>query len=105
MNTANTDKGIIIGMLAMNEQIQNSKLRNAIAEVLRGGEPQQPDEIKQRVVSGDEAARILGLTRRSVLNLVKAGSIKRAVLPGRLRGFGYTRDSVEALAVAEGGAK
>lgn len=104
MNAAGMDK-VVLAIGALVGQLENGTMRSRFEAVLRGEEPQQPDAIKQRVVSGDEAARILGMTRRSVTSLAKAGHIKRAVLPGRLRGFGYTRESVEALAVAEGGAQ
>lgn len=73
-------------------------MRDKLEAVLNGEEPQQPDAIRQQVVSGDEAARILNLTRRSVQLLARAGNISKAFLPGRKRAFGYTRSSVELLA-------
>ena len=83
---------------AMAGQIQDEKTRAAIEAALDGEKPRQPDIIKQQVVSGDEAAQILGLTRRSVQLLARAGTIAKAFLPGRRRAFGYVRESVEALA-------
>lgn len=100
---SSADRSMLTAMAAMAGQLQDARTRNAIAAVLNGSEPNKQDVIRQRVVSGKEAARILNLTKRSVQLLARAGTIKRAVLPGRSRGFGYLRDSVEELATGVGG--
>lgn len=56
------------------------------------------------VVSVAEAARTLGVSKRTAQNLVAQGHLKRVVLPGRSRGYGVTRASLSSL-LKTGGAK
>jgi excisionase family DNA binding protein len=98
------DKSMLAAIRAMVGQLDEGKMRDTLEAVLRGDKPkQEEDKIRQEVVSGEEAARMLNCTRRTVQGLAKRGTIRRAVFPGRVRGFGYTRASVEAL-VAGGAA-
>lgn len=88
---------MLAAMVTMAGQIQDAKTRHAVSAALNGDEPRQDKAIRQEVVSGAEAARMLNVTRRTVQTMAKRGVIRRAVFPGRIRGFGYTRSSVEAL--------
>ncbi len=92
------DKAMLAALRAMAEQLTDETTRDALVAVLDGNELPKPDALRQEVLSGAEAARVLGVTSRTVQALAKAGAIARAVLPGRVRGFGYMRASVEALA-------
>lgn len=98
----NSNAAMLAAIRAMVGQLAEGKKRDALVAVLDGNEPPKPDTLRQEVLSGAEAARVLGVTPRTVQMLAKSGTIQRAVLPGRVRGFGYTRASVEA--VARGGA-
>jgi hypothetical protein len=91
---------MLAAVAAMVSQIQNNSIRERLERALRGEEAGAADELRQEVVSGLEAAKVLGCTVRTVQILAKRGSIQRIVLPGRLRGCGYSRKSVEALVTA-----
>lgn len=56
------------------------------------------------VVSVTEAARLLGVSKRTAYSLLSEGHLKRAFLPGRKRAYGVARVSIDALlAVKDGG--
>lgn len=60
--------------------------------------PQEPD----RLLRPKDAAVRLGVTPRTIFNLLKSGALTRVRLPGRKRGCGV-RDSEIADLVAGGG--
>jgi predicted DNA-binding transcriptional regulator AlpA len=60
---------------------------------------QEPD----RLLRPKEAAKRLGMTPRSIFNLLKSGALTRIRLPGRKRGLGIRNSEIDAL--IEGGAK
>ena len=101
-----TDKALLAALLAMAGQVADENVRARVTSAIRG-EEQKPapvvDVIRQKVVTGDEAARILNCTRRTVVTLANSGAIRRALFPGRTKACGYLRESVEAL-VAGGAA-
>lgn len=101
MGFGNNNTAMLGAISALVGQLEHGKTRAALEAVLRG-EELTPEPLRQEVLSGAEAARLLGVTTRTVQSLAAAGSIARAVLPGRVRGFGYVRSSVESL--AKGGA-
>lgn len=101
MGHTNNNTAVLGAISALIGQLENGKTRAALEAVLRG-EELTPGPLRQEVLSGAEAARLLGVTPRTVQALAASGAIARAVLPGRVRGFGYVRSSVERL--AKGGA-
>jgi hypothetical protein len=60
-------------------------------------------DVRREVLSGAEAARMLGLSPRTIWTLAKQGHLVRVQLPGRKRSFGYSRASVEKLAAVKSG--
>lgn len=95
-----SDKSIIAALLALAGQVADEKLQTRLKAVIRGEEAKPApveDAIRQKIVTGNEAARILNCTRRTVVTLANSGAIRRASFPGRTKAFGYDRDSVEAL--------
>ena len=75
------------------------KTRRAIAAIQAADAPpmtQQADATKP-IMSAREAARLLGLTTRTVRRLAKEGHITPLKLPGRKTAFGYDGDTVRAL--------
>ena len=100
------DSGLLAALQTLVEKLADRQLAGRLAAALRGDDaPKGDDPIAQKVLSGEEAAKILGLDRRSVTLLAKQGHIKRVVLPGRVRSCGFLRESVEALLAAKGGGK
>lgn len=94
----NEDTAMLAAIGAMTAQVGNAKIRGRLEQALRGEEPaRQKDELRQEVLSGDEAAKVLGVTRRTIQHLAKKGAIRRVTLPGSSKGCGYQRRSVEAL--------
>ena len=101
---SNADRALIVAIWSMVGQIGDAKTKIRLEAALRD-EPMPPsvpapDTVKRMVLSGAEAAHVLGVTRRTVQSLSKQGILRRVVFPTRKRGFGYARSSVEAL-VAE----
>lgn len=95
----NADKSMIAAIHAMTAQIQDNKTRSALEGALRGEspKPKAEDTIRQEILSGRDAAKMLACTKRTVQMMAKRGAIQRVVFPGNRRGFGYTRASIEAL--------
>lgn len=102
MGFTNNNSAVLGAISALVGQLQDGKKRAAL-EAAMHGEDTAPRPLRQEVLSGAEAARVLGVTARTVQSLAASGAIARAVLPGRVRGFGYVRSSVERL--AKGGAE
>lgn len=100
------DAGLLAALQTLVEKLADRQLADRIAAAMRGDDMSKVEEpIAQKVVSGEEAGKILGLDRRSVTLLAKQGHIQRVVLPGRVRSCGFLRASVEALLAAKGGDK
>lgn len=102
MSFGNNNTAMLGAISALVGQLSKGKTKDALEAALRGDEL-TPGPLRQEVLSGAEAARVLGVTARTVQSLAASGAIARAVLPGRVRGFGYVRSSVERL--AKGGAE
>ncbi len=102
MSCTNNNTAVLGAISALVGQLENGRTRTVLEAALHG-EDTTPGPLRQEVLSGAEAARVLGVTTRTVQALAASGSIARAVLPGRVRGFGYVRSSVERL--AKGGAE
>lgn len=99
----NADKPMRAALRAMAGQLEDSSLRSAIWRLLDGEKPTSADDdSKPKVLSAKEAARMLGVTVRTVGGLAKSGAVRRVKLPGRVRACGYLRASVESLLAAEG---
>ncbi len=60
-------------------------------------------DVRKEILTGAETARMLGLSSRTVWNLVKQGALVRVRLPGRRRSCGISRASVESLLAAKDG--
>lgn len=100
---AHKDDGMVVAMMAMAGQLADAKLRERVESALRGEEPARPkDEVRQEVLSGDEAAKVLGVTRRTIQLMAQRGTIRRVAFPGSQRGIGYERRSVETIAFGKG---
>ena len=97
---ANNQKSMLAAIAALVGQLNAGPVREELEAALRGGprHKAKPDEIRQEIVSGREAAVILNCTKRSVGNFAREGLIVPLRLPGRHRAVGYTRQSVERLA-------
>lgn len=105
---SNADRALIVAIWSMVGQIGDAKTKTRLEAALRD-EPMPPpapapDTIKRMVLSGAEAAHVLGVTRRTVITLCNQGLLQRVVFPTRKRGFGYSRASVEALVAGRKGA-
>lgn len=105
---SNADRALIVAIWSMVGQIGDAKTKTRLEAALRD-EPMPPpapapDTIKRMVLSGAEAAHVLGVTRRTVITLCNQGLLQRVVFPTRKRGFGYSRASVEALVAGRQGA-
>lgn len=102
MSTSNLAASLplLAAIRSLVEQLPDAGLRKRLEGVLDGKAPAEP-EVQKKVVSGDEAARILGSSRRLVQKLASQGKIKIVKLPGRQLALGYLRESVEALAAGE----
>ena len=94
--TQNIDNGTLRAIEALVGTLQTGALRDRLESALTG-QPGKRDELKQQVLSTREAALVLGVSRRTVLNFSKRGFLKRVLVPGATRGIGFTRSSVEAL--------
>lgn len=55
--------------------------------------PVEPD----RLLRPRECAARLGVTPRTVFNLIKTGALQRVVLPGRTRALGVRSSQIDAL--------
>lgn len=102
MGISNKDEALVAAVGAMLGQLDNDKIRERLERALKGEAEPRRDELRQEVVTGSEAARVLNCSVRHVQHLAARGAIKRVVEPGSSRGRGYVRRSVEAL--AQGGA-
>lgn len=99
MKASKKDEAMLASIRAMAGMLDNGRMRDAIVRTLDGGdEAEAPKPLRQEVLSGNQAAQVLGLTRRMVERLAKQGHIRRVKLPGRERSMGYSRRSVEELA-------
>jgi hypothetical protein len=94
----NTTKNAILAILATDETVNPATADHALA-VLEGGEMPRP---LGRVIRTREAARILGVTTKTLRNWTKAGTLVPVYAGGNKLRTGYTEASVRAL--AEGGA-
>ncbi len=97
------DTAMVAAIRAMVAQLSDGKMRTALEMALDGREPvpeTRKDPVRRMVITGDEAGLMLGVTRRTVIKWANKGMLKRAKLPGRKIGFGYTVDSVEAAAAS-----
>lgn len=88
-------------IMNVDPSMTQGKIRKAIDAMLVADNPpppmtQQADATKP-IMSAREAARLLGLTTRTVRRLAKEGHITPLKLPGRKTAFGYDGDTVRAL--------
>lgn len=88
------DKAMLAAIRAMVGQLADEPTRNRILAAIDG--EGQPDEIRKEVLTPRETATVLGITTRRVRGLAAAG--KLAKVQWGERAFGYSRESVEALA-------
>lgn len=94
--TKKTDSPLSNAILALADQLEDGEMKTAIHCAVKGkASPAVPP--RPEVVSGEEAARLLRLTRRTIAGLARSGIVQRVQLPGRTRSIGYLRSSVEAL--------
>jgi hypothetical protein len=101
MSMSSADVAMLAAIRSMVAQLAPGKMRRALEMALDGKEPEAParkDPVRRMVITGDEAGMMLGVSRRTIIKWSNSGLLKRAKLPGRKLGFGYTLDSVEAAA-------
>ena len=91
------DKAMLAAIRAMVGQLADEQARSRILAAIDG--EGQPDAIRKEVLTPRETATVLGVTTRKVRMLAKAG--KLATVKWGERAFGYSRVSVEALAMPE----
>ena len=60
-------------------------------------------DVRKEILTAEEAGKVLGLSSRTVWNLIKQGALARVRLPGRKRSCGISRASVESLLPAKDG--
>lgn len=98
MAAGNSDKAMLAAIRAMVGQLEDGAMRRALEDALDGrtAEARAEQPVRKLVVSGNEAAMMLGVTRRTVQLWAKKGLIRRAKWNGNKRGFGYALDSVSA---------
>ncbi len=89
---------MIAAVRALVAQLPDPALRARIEDAL-DGKPDAAGEVRPEVLSGDDAATILGCKRRCVQKLASEGRIRVLQLPGRKLGCGYLRADIEALLV------
>ncbi len=98
MSVAEHDKGLVASMFAIASQLHNERMRAAVLAALRGEEARmEAAPLRQEVLTGREAAEMLGKSRRTVQILAKKGVIAKVKVPKGKVAFGYTRASIEAL--------
>lgn len=103
MSMSAADTAMLAAIRSMVAQLAPGKMRRALEMALDGEEPKEParkDPVRRMVITGDEAGLMLGVSRRTIIKWANKGMLKRAKLPGRKIGFGYTVDSVEAAAAS-----
>lgn len=64
-----------------------------LRELTKQPAPVEPD----RLLRPRDASARLGVTTRTVFNLLKSGAITRVILPGRTRALGIRNSEIEAL--------
>ena len=98
--TTSTNLSTALPMIAavrlLVEQLPDAALRARIEDAL-DGKPESAGEVRPEVLSGDDAATLLGCKRRTVQLLAAEGKIRVLQLPGRKLGCGYLRADIEAL--------
>jgi excisionase family DNA binding protein len=92
-----SDKAMLGAIRAMVGQLQDKATSARILAAMNGQEG--PDAIRKEVLTPRETATVLGVTTRKVRMLARAG--KLATVKWGERAFGYSRVSVEALAMPE----
>ena len=98
------DMGTRTAIQALVGTLGDDKLRARLERALSGEAAEQERQgggIRPLVVDGREASKMLGVTVRCVRSWAKQGLLRRVVLPGATRAFGYAVDSIEALANGE----
>lgn len=98
MTTSNLSTALpmLAAIRALTVQLPDPALRARIEAAL-DGKPEPSNEIRTEVLSGDQAAALLGCKRRCVQKLASEGRIRVLQLPGRKLGAGYLRADIEAL--------
>lgn len=91
MNSTHRDVKLIATML---ELIESPEIRRRIEKVLQGNDMDTPPD---RVISTEEAGKMLGVTSRSVFNFARQGLLRRVKYPGRKRGGGFRYSDVSRL--------
>lgn len=104
MKTRENDAAVVAAIGALLGQMSAGPVRDRLESAMRGETAKQPDALRQETLSGEEVARVLNCTRRTVVSLAREGVLARVKFPGRQRGAGYSRASVEKLLEAKGGA-
>lgn len=104
MKTSENDTAVVAAIGALMGQLSAGPIRDRLEAALRGEAAKQPDAIRQETLSGEEVARVLNCTRRTVVSLAQQGILARVKFPGRQRGAGYSRASVESILASKGGA-
>ena len=87
-------KTALSAILAADESIPNEAAKRAMA-ILEGGETPRP---LGRVIRTTEAARLLGVTTKTLRNWTKGGALVPVYAGGNKLRTGYTEASVRALA-------
>ncbi len=77
---------------AMLNLIESAEIRARIEAALK-----QEEREVSRVISADQAGRILGKSGRTVFAFAKAGELRRVKFPGRKIGGGFLESDVLAL--------
>lgn len=73
------------------------EIRAAWIKAMRNGEPPAADRLPLRVVTNDEAAGLLGVTKQTLFRYARNGLLVRVKSSAGKRSRGYTFASVQAL--------
>jgi excisionase family DNA binding protein len=70
----------------------DAKIRAAIVNLLKGNVPTPPQE--PEIMRFSEVARLLSVSRRTIVNLIKQGKLRPAYFPGRKNAIGIATEAV-----------
>ena len=91
MNPTHRDVKLLATML---ELIESPEIRRRIEKVLLGKDADAPPD---RVLTAQEAGKMLGVTDRTVHTFAKQGLLRRVKYPGRKLGGGFRYSDITRL--------
>ncbi len=90
-----TTKDLIRSALKTDPTLSARAQRNALLALASAEGGHNPPSL---ILRPKDAAKLLAITPRTLLNLQRRGALHPVKLPGNQRALGYRRDEIEALA-------